>query len=100
MSDTQTITKEKLAESLQSELGISRVICEEIISILFDEILNLVQIKDRVTINNFGKFYINYKNSRPGFNIRRRSSVAIAARKVLRFIPSRGFKNQINNDDR
>lgn len=101
MSDQKkTVTKENLAEILQSEIGISKAICEEIVVSLFDEILNLVETNNKVVINNFGKFYINSKKSRPGFNIRLSAPVAIEARKVLRFAPSRALKNLINVHDK
>ena len=47
-------------------------------------------------LQNFGAWKINQKETRPGFNIRSGERVEIKPRKVLRFLPSRPFKEKIN----
>ncbi|NRB11164.1 MAG: HU family DNA-binding protein [Rickettsiaceae bacterium] len=97
-SNTETITKEKIAEMLKANLGLSNIICEEITAALFTEIFELVKEKQKINLKNFGKFFLNHKNTRPGFNIRTGDLVEIPPRSVLRFVPSRKFKYKINQD--
>lgn len=96
----ETVTKEKIGGILAESLGLSHTICEEITYTLFQEIVDLVKAEKKVTLKNFGKFYINHKRSRPGLNIRTKDVIAIASRDVLRFTPSRLFKSKINNDEK
>lgn len=95
----ETITKEKLAHILKEQLGFSSLICSEIITTIFDEIITLCKKRRKIAFKNFGKFYINTKNTRPGVNIKTKAIVEIAARDVLRFIPARELKNKVNNHD-
>lgn len=94
-----TITKEKIAEQLKNQLGFSSLICEEITATIFSELLTLTKNEGSVALQNFGTWKINHKKSRPGFNIKAGHSVNIKARRVLRFIPARAFRNEINDKD-
>jgi DNA-binding protein HU-beta len=96
MTTNETITKEKISAELKAHLGLSVAICSKIVDSIFEEITRLTKLNQELTIRGFGKFYINQKNARPGFNIKQKTSVTIPARSVLRFIPSRSFKNMIN----
>ncbi|PCJ27131.1 MAG: integration host factor [Rickettsiales bacterium] len=94
-----TITKDKIAERLKGRLGLSSVICEEITSHIFSEILNITEQEGKLMLKNFGVWRINHKAARVGFNIKSGNSVRITPRSVLRFIPSKSFKEQINKSD-
>jgi nucleoid DNA-binding protein len=96
MSKPETITKEKIAEKLKEQLGLSATLCEEITTQTFSEILHLAKRDDKIMLQNFGAWKINQKETRPGFNIRSGERVEIKPRKVLRFLPSRSFKEKIN----
>jgi len=96
----ETVTKEKIAGRLAENLGLSHTLCEEIVYTIFQEIVDLVKVEKKMTLKNFGKFYINHKEARPGLNIRTKDIVPIAARDVLRFTPSRLFKSKINGDEK
>ena len=99
MHKVSTITKEKIAEKLKAQLGLSLSLCEEITLYDFAEILNLAKKDQKVVLQNFGTWKINHKKTRPGFNIHTGNSVSIAPRTVLRFNPSRSFKDKVNNYD-
>lgn len=92
-----TITKEKIAENLQDHLGFSVSICENIVSEVFRQIINLSKKDQKVMLQNFGTWKINNKKSRPGFNIHTGESVDIEPRSVLRLIPSKSLKENINS---
>jgi len=92
----QTITKEKIIEILKNEIGLSGVICEEIVNKIFSEIFEIAKTNDKLGLKNFGSFYVNNKKSRPARNLQTNEVVIIAARKVLRFLPAKALKASIN----
>ncbi|RTK92671.1 MAG: integration host factor [Rickettsiales bacterium] len=92
----KTITKEKLAENLQSQLGFSVSICEDIVSEIFNQLIILTKRDQKVMLQNFGTWKINNKKSRPGFNMHTGTQVDIKPRSVLRLIPSKSLKEKIN----
>lgn len=95
MKKAFTITKEKVSEKLQGELGFSNNLCDEITSVIFDEIFQLTQRDGKVMLQNFGTWQINHKESRPGFDIRSGNKVEVTPRRVFRFLPSRTLKTRI-----
>ncbi len=92
-----TITKEKIAENLRNQLGFSVSICEDIVSEVFSQIIDLSISEQKVMLQNFGTWKINNKKSRPGFNIHTGAAVDIAPRSVMRLIPSKSLKEIINS---
>lgn len=97
MSKTQTITKEKITSLLQSKLGFSALLCEEITNCLFSEMLKLSVEHNKLVLPNFGKFQTYQKNKRPGVNLQTNKAIEIQPRKVLRFNSSRSFKEKVNS---
>lgn len=91
----KTVTKELLAENLKERLGLSNMLCEEIVSEIFDEITEQVYANSQITIKNFGKFFINKKDARPGLNVKTGEYAEVTARTVMRFTPSRSFKAKL-----
>lgn len=96
MTEPKTITKEKIANKLKDHLGLSVSLCEEITTQIFTEIFSLTKANQKTSIPNFGTWKINSKKPRVGFNMKTCESVRIDCKKVLRFIPSRSFKEEIN----
>lgn len=94
--DNKTITKEKLSEHLRDNLGFSYSLCEEIVNSFFEELAHNTIENSAVTIKNFGRFFINNKDSRPGQNVKTGETVEISARSVLRFLPSRRLKQKLH----
>lgn len=93
--EQETITKEKLTEHLKDSLGLSSLLCEEIVNVFFEEISSQTIRDSSVTINNFGKFFLNQKEARPGQNVKTGEEVQVPARTVLRFVPSRVLKKRL-----
>lgn len=91
-----TVTKEKLTENLQNQLGFSVSICEDIVSEIFNQLTILTKKDQKVMLQNFGTWRINNKKSRPGFNMHTGTHVDIQPRSVLRLIPSKSLKEKIN----
>lgn len=95
MAEKETITKEKLAEELKNQLGLSHLVCEEIINNFFEEIVEVTKKDSKLTFKNFGKFFVNHKKARPGLNIKTGEVVEVPERTVLRFTASRTLKEKL-----
>lgn len=93
-----TITKDKIAAMLNSKLGFSKNLCEEIVNGVFSNILEIAK-EQKLTLKNFGSFEVKEKNSRPGVNFHTKSPVSIESRKILRFVPSSKLKTMINENE-
>lgn len=94
----QTVTKKKIAAKIEQALGLSAVICEELVTQIFKSATNLILQDQGLKIKNFGSFEVVQKNARPGMNIQTNSPVSIEPRKVIRFSPSRNLKKRLNSD--
>lgn len=92
----QKVTKEKIAEMLKSEIGLSGVVCEELVNTILEEMLSLTIEHKKLRLKNFGTFFINSKKARFAQNLQTGETIPIAARDVLRFSPSKSLKEVIN----
>lgn len=90
-----TITKEKIANMLKSQLGLSTAICEGIVEQFFKNIQEISK-EQKLTIPSFGNFCTILKKSRPGMNFQTREMIIIPEKQVTRFTPSRKLKSLIN----
>lgn len=91
----KSVTKEKIVKMLKNEIGLSAVICEDIVNNIFSEIFTLTASNGKLRLKNFGSFYINSKSARPARNLQTNKEMMIKARKVLRFLPAEALKNCI-----
>ena len=94
----QTITKEKIAEQIEESLGLSGVICEELVAQIFKSATNLILTGGSLKIKNFGSFTVVQKDERPGMNMQTRKPISIPPRKVIKFSPSRNLKKRLGSD--
>lgn len=94
---TTAITKEKIAFMLKGKLGLSNLICEEIVNQIFINIQQMAS-KQRLTLAGFGSFCTSIKKPRPGINFHTKEAVIIPEKEVTRFIPARKLKLLINKN--
>ncbi|XVN42902.1 MAG: HU family DNA-binding protein [Candidatus Rickettsia vulgarisii] len=83
-----TITKERIANMLKSQLGLSAVICKEIVEQFFKNIQEISK-DQKLTIPSFGNFRTIIKKSRPGINFHTKETMTIPEKEVMRFVPSK-----------
>ena len=95
----ETINKEKLSEVLKDKTGLSMLVCNSLVTNIFDNIVHILSTDNSLKIKNFGSFAVSQKNTRPGMNLHTKEKVSIPARKVIKFVPSRGLKARLNNED-
>ena len=93
---TMNITKKIIADHVNKKFGLSHKICNDFISGLCEEIIDLSIQYGSITITNFGKFYLHTSKERIGYNINKNIKVTIPPRQVLRFQPALKIKNIVN----
>jgi len=92
----QTITKDKIALLLQHRIGLSGVICEELVTQIFQSAVSLISCDSVLKIKNFGSFALHHKSARPGREWKTGTQLIIPAQNVVKFTPSRNLKERLN----
>ena len=90
------VTKDKISRSLSNQLGFSSLVCDEIVSDIFDIASELIIKDSHLTIKNFGSFNIKQKRSRPGRDLNNMRDVEIPSRRTITFTPSKSIKTKLN----
>lgn len=96
MSETSALTKEKIVNNVQKELGLSKAICNELVNTIFDEMSRLIVRDEKLMIHKFGTWNVKYKDERPGFNIHKGDAVKIPSRRVLQFKSCKILRDTLN----
>ena len=95
---TKNITRENISEYINSEFGLSKYDCNNIVNEIIEQIILGLINSSIVKIHNFGTFKLRKKNKRVGRNPKTKEEVIIQARQVISFIPSKHLLNKINKD--
>ena len=98
MIDKQNISRDEIAEAMQSEFGFNRKLCLDMINDIFDIIIEGLQSDKKVKIHNFGTFKLNNKKSRIGRNPKTKEEFNISSRNVITFKASKILLRHINNN--
>ena len=96
---TKNITREDISEYINSEFGLSKYDCNQIVNEIINQIIVGLIEDEVVKIHNFGTFKLKQKNQRIGRNPKTKVEVIIEARKVISFIPSKHLLYKVNKDD-
>ena len=83
--DKHNISRDEIAEAMQSEFGFNRKLCLDIVNDIIDIIIEGLKSDQKVKIHNFGTFKLNNKRSRIGRNPKTKEEYLIKPRKVLSF---------------
>ena len=95
---TNNITREDISEYINSEFGLSKYDCNNIVNEIIEQIISGLIDDNVVKIHNFGTFKLRQKDQRIGRNPKTKVEVMILPRKVISFIPSKHLKNKINKN--
>ena len=95
---TKNITREDISEYINSEFGLSKYDCNQIVNEIINQIIIGLIEDEVVKIHNFGTFKLKQKNQRIGRNPKTKIEIMIAPRKVVSFIPSKYLLNKINKN--
>ena len=99
MITNKNITRDDIAESINSEFGLSKKDCIELVNDIVEIIVNGLEKNNIVKIHNFGTFKLKRKNSRIGRNPKTKEDIMITERNVITFKPSKRVLEFINNSN-
>jgi len=90
------ITKEDIANFINSEFGLTRKDCNNFVRDIIEEIILGLKKDNIVKIHNFGTFKIRNKKSRLARNPKSKVEVMIPSRNVISFKPSKHVLKKLN----
>ena len=97
MKNKENISRDEIAEAMQSEFGFNRKLCLDIVSDIIEIIIEGLQSDKQVKIHNFGTFKLNNKASRIGRNPKTKEEFKISNRNVITFKASKLLLKYIND---
>ena len=90
------MTKAELVDRVTALGDLTRRDGEVIVDTLFDAIIGALKGGDKVEVRGFGSFRTRQRNSRTGRNPKTGSSVAVPAKRVPFFKPSKELRDLVN----
>ncbi len=90
------MTKADLVDKVTSLGDLTRRDGEIIVDLLFDSVISALKGHDKVEIRGFGSFRTRQRNSRTGRNPKTGASVAVPAKRVPFFKPSKELRDLVN----
>ena len=91
-----TITRAHLAETIYTEVGLSRNESADLLEMVLERMTSELEAGQSVKISGFGTFSVRQKGRRIGRNPKTGEEVPILPRRVLVFRPSHVLKARIN----
>tara|TARA_B100001057_G_C22670153_1_gene879511 strand:+ start:309 stop:611 length:303 start_codon:yes stop_codon:yes gene_type:complete len=95
--DKQNISRDEIAEAMQSEFGFNRKLCLDIVNDIIDIVIEGLKLDKKVKIHNFGTFKLSNKKSRIGRNPKTKEEFSISERNVITFKTSKILLKYIND---
>jgi len=93
-----SLTKDKIANRLQTQLGLNRKESLELVEGLLDIMKETLTQGEDLLISGFGKFPVRQKKERRGRNPQTRENLILRSRKVLVFRASGVLRKRLNSD--
>jgi integration host factor subunit alpha len=94
-----TVTRAHLAETIFTEVGLSRNESADLLESVLERIASALEIGQSVKISGFGTFSVRQKGRRIGRNPKTGEEVPILPRRVLVFRPSHVLKAQVDGGE-
>lgn len=91
-----TVTRAQLAETIYSQIGLSRNDSAELLEAILERVSRALEAGESVKISGFGTFSVRQKGRRVGRNPKTGVEVPILPRRVLVFRPSQVLKARVN----
>ena len=91
-----SLTKDKLANRLQIQIGLNRNESRELLEGLLDIVKDTLAEGDDLLISGFGKFSVRQKKARRGRNPQTKEALTLGHRKVLGFKASGVLRERMN----
>lgn len=93
------MTKADLIDEVSRTGSLTRKDSEIIVETIFTSIVDSLRAGDKIEIRGFGSFRVRQREARMGRNPKTGEPVAVAARKVPFFKPSKELRDGINAKD-
>jgi integration host factor subunit beta len=93
------MTKAELVDRVTALGDLTRRDGEVIVDTLFDSIIGALKSGDKVEVRGFGSFRTRQRNSRTGRNPKTGASVAVPAKRVPFFKPSKELRDLVNPNE-
>ena len=90
------MTKADLVDQVTALGDLTRRDGEVIVDTLFDSIISALKATDKVEVRGFGSFRTRQRNSRTGRNPKTGAAVAVPAKRVPFFKPSKELRDLVN----
>ena len=90
------MTKADLVDRVTTLGDLTRRDSEVIVETLFDSVVAALKADDKVEVRGFGSFRIRQRNSRTGRNPKTGDKVAVPAKRVPYFKPSKELRDLVN----
>ncbi|NLB35072.1 MAG: HU family DNA-binding protein [Elusimicrobia bacterium] len=78
-----------------SEVTCAKTEAQDAVNSLFEAISDALSAGERVTISNFGSFYVRFQKARTGRNPKTGETIDIPPRKVVKFTPSPALNKKL-----
>jgi len=88
--------RENLSHQIHKKVGFSKNYSSTIVDNFFDILTSELAKSNNIKISSFGTFSIKNKKERIGRNPKTKIEAKISSRKVVKFKPSKQFKNILN----
>jgi DNA-binding protein HU-beta len=92
---TQNVTKNDLAQQLSETLGMTKKDALAAVNCMFSTMENALAQEGTVDIYGFGKFTVNERPERAGFNPATQEKIVIPASKTVKFKVSKALKDAV-----
>ena len=96
MIDKQNVSRDEIAQAMQSEFGFNRKLCLDIVNDIFEIIIDGLKSDHKVKIHNFGTFKLNNKKGRIGRNPKTKEEFIITSRNSIKFVSSKNLITKLN----
>lgn len=95
--NSQTVTRQDLAESVYREIGLSRSESSALVESVIEHVAVALENGQQVKLAGFGTFSLRDKKERIGRNPKTGEEVPITSRRVLVFKPSQVLRERVDS---
>ncbi len=92
----KNLTRKEIGNSIYKKLGFSKNFSVTLVDDFFNFLTNDIVKINRVKISTFGTFFVQNKKERIGRNPKTKEDAIISSRKVIKFKPSKSFRDKLN----
>ncbi len=94
--DKENLTRKDLVNKIYKILGFSKNFSSSVVDNFFELIISELIKSNKIKVSSFGTFEVVNKNERIGRNPKTKVQAIIKSRKIVKFTPSKVFKDKLN----